>query len=182
MISATIYVIYWKIRNSLLSLQQKYLLKNGVSGQDDKNMARSAQRSDEGGLSSTNLIGWYIVSGAGDRRNWMVIWKWRLTCPTKAARGNARKFRTKVILLDTSNTAACLATKRRTCCRRVQNTQKGTPCCRRCQCHCQKCRIIKTSKKTQPNNIIVFYYYLEYNTRSLDRKYSFSKSSDGVNW
>jgi hypothetical protein len=51
MISATIYVIYWKKRNSLLSLQQNYLLKNGVSGQDEKNMARSAQRSDEGGLS-----------------------------------------------------------------------------------------------------------------------------------
>jgi hypothetical protein len=57
MISATIYVIYWKKRNSLLSLQQNYLLENGVSGQDKQNMARSAQRSDEGGLSSTNLIG-----------------------------------------------------------------------------------------------------------------------------
>jgi hypothetical protein len=50
-------VIYWKKRNSLLSLQQNHLLKNGVSGQDEENMARLAQRSDEGGLSSTNLIG-----------------------------------------------------------------------------------------------------------------------------
>ncbi len=32
----------------------------------------------------------------------MVIWKWRLTYPTQAARCTARKFRTKVILLDTS--------------------------------------------------------------------------------
>jgi hypothetical protein len=52
-----------------LHCNKKYLLENGVSGHALENMARSAKRSDEGGLTQINLIGCFIVGGAGVSTN-----------------------------------------------------------------------------------------------------------------